>query len=156
MRSRLVVALALALAVAFGASAAAPTAARAEPGPAAAPARPEPSGPIRAFKGPEGELIVMVEANDGKEMLVHFRNLGKDLDGKTVLYLYEDLGRGTRNVYINKKRGSKTYRSYLLTARDGEWEFHHPTNFKIEFSIWYSEKESQKIKLEDVLNGYKP
>jgi hypothetical protein len=152
MQPRLAVALALALAT----SAAAPTAALAEPRPAAAPARPEPSGPLRAYKGPVGELIVMVEANDGKEMLVHFRNLGKDLDGKTLLYLHEDLGRGNKSVYINKKRGSKTYRSYLLTSRDGGWNFHHPTNFKIEFAISYSEEATQKFKLEDVLNGYKP
>ena len=148
MRLHLIVALVLA--------AAAPTAAHADPGPAAAPARPEPSGPLRAYKGPEGELIVMVEISDGKEMLVHFRNLGKELDGKTVRYLYEDLGRGTKNVYINKKRGSKTYRSYLLTAHDGDWNFHHPTNFKIEFAIWYSEDDSRKFKIADVLDGYKP
>jgi hypothetical protein len=150
MQPRLVVAFALAT------SAAAPTAVHAEPKPAAQPARPEPSGPLRAYKGPEGELVVMVEVSDGKEMLVHFRNLGKDLEGKTLLYLYEDLGRGNKSVYINKKRGSKTYRSYMLVARDRGWDFIHPSNPKIQFAISYSEEASQKFKLEDVLNGYKP
>jgi hypothetical protein len=148
----------LVLAVALAAAAAAPAAVHADK-PAAAPARPEPSGPLRAapgLQGPEGELVVMVEVNDGKEMLVHFKNLGKDLDGKTVLYLLEDQGKGTKNVYVNKQRGSKTYRSVLLSARDGAWEFHHPTNPKIEFAISYSEQASLKFRLEDVLNGYKP
>ena len=35
-----------------------------------------PSGPLKAYKGPEGELVVMVEINDSKEMLVYFKSSG--------------------------------------------------------------------------------
>ena len=48
-----------------------------------------PSGPLKAYNGPEGELVVMVEINDGKEMLVYFKNLDNTLDGKTLRYMLE-------------------------------------------------------------------
>jgi hypothetical protein len=128
----------------------------ADPKAGAAPSRPAPSGPLKAYKGPEAEVVVMIEVNDGKEMLVHFKNVGKELDGKTLLYQYEDLGRGNKNVYINKKRGSKTERSVLLSARDGDWEFYYPGNVDKGFQIYYSEDASAKFKIEDVLNAYKP
>lgn len=136
----------------------APAAKAAPKGPQApqAPKAPQASGPVKAFKGPEGELVVMVEANDGKEMLVYLKNLGGDLEGKTLLYLLEDRGAGNKDVYLDKKRGSKTYRSYLLTSRDGRWDFYHPTNAKVQLSLRYSEEASEKIKLDEVLAGYKP
>lgn len=113
------------------------------------------SGPVKAYKGPEGELIVMVEISDGKEMLVHCKNLGGELEGKTVRYLFEDHG-DSKDVYVNKKRGSKTYRSVMLTARDGAWEFYYPGKPTKTFRIRYSEDASSKIKLDDVLAAYKP
>ena len=118
--------------------------------------KPVPSAPLKAYKGPEGEVIVMVVVNDSKEMLVHFKNLGGDLEGKTLLYLFEDQGRGRKEVYLNKKRGSKTYRSIMLSARDNRWEFYHPTDPKIQFSLSYSEKATEETKLDHVLNAYQP
>src|SRR5262249_324952 len=117
--------------------------------------RPEPSGPLKAFKGPEGEIVVMIEADAGKQIYVHFKNISSELDGKTVLYLLEDLGNGNKNVYINKKRGSKTYRSNLLSCRDGDWEL-YPPGKNTSLSLYYSEKASKEFKTEDVLNAYKP
>ena len=146
---------ALAAAVLVATAAAVP-ALHAEPRAGAAPARPTPSGPLRAYRGPDGELIAMVEANDGVAMLVQFKNLDKELDGRTVLYRLEDLGNGSKNVYVDKPRGSKTYRSVLLTARDGDWEFYHPSKSGTHFAIYYSEKASGQWKVEDVLNAYKP
>lgn len=122
----------------------------------AAPAAPKASGPVKAYKGPEGELVVMVEVNDSKEMLVHLQKIGGDLEGKTLLYLFEDRGDGNKDVYVNKKRGSKTYRSVILTARENQWDFYHPTKGTTHFSIRYSEEASEKVKLDDVLAGYKP
>ena len=122
----------------------------------AAPAKPTPSGPLKAYKGPEGEIVIMVAANDGKQMLVHFRNLGGDLEAKTLLYDVDDQGGGNMEVYITKKRGSKTYRSIMLTERDRSWSFFHPTDFKIHFDITYSEALSDKYKVDDVVNAYKP
>jgi hypothetical protein len=145
---------AMVLGIALAAAAIAALPVHADPRPAA-PAKPEPSGPLKAYKGPEGEIIVMIEASDGKEMLVHARNISKELDGKTVLYLLEDLGNGNKNVYVNKKRGSKTYRSNLLSCRDGRWEF-YPPGKTTSLSISYSEKASKEFKIEDVLNAYKP
>ncbi|HEU4733591.1 MAG TPA: hypothetical protein VFT22_37110 [Kofleriaceae bacterium] len=118
--------------------------------------RPAPSGVLKAYKGPEGEIVAMVEVNDGKQMLVYFKHLGGELEGKSVLYLYEDLGKGDKNVYLNKKRGSKTYRSVILSARDNRWSFYHPTKPGTELALRYSEKESGDLKIADVIDAYKP
>jgi hypothetical protein len=115
-----------------------------------------PSGPLRAFKGPEGEVIVMVEINDSKEMLVHLKGVGGDLEGRTLRYLFEDDGKGDKSVYVNKKRGSKTYRSQLLTARDNAWTFFYPDKPSVTFRIRYSESASEKFKIEDVIRAIKP
>ena len=118
--------------------------------------KPVPSGPLKAYKGPEGELVVMVEVNDGKQMLVYFKNIGGGIDGKSYLYLFDDQGRGNKDVYENRKRGSKTYAAYILSARDNEWTFYHPTKPGTHFNISYSETESEKTKVDDVLAAYKP
>ena len=118
--------------------------------------KPTPSGVLKAYKGPEGEVIAMVEVNDSKQVLVYFKNLGGDLEGKSLLYLYEDLGKGDKTVYLNKKRGSKTYRSVMLSARDNKWSFYHPTRPGTELSLTYSEKDSESLKIEDVVKAYKP
>lgn len=119
--------------------------------------KPAPSGTLKAYKGPEGELIVLVPVNDSKEMLVNFRNLGGALEGQSQLYLYEDRGNDHREVYSNKKRGSKTYRAYVLTDYEsGSWTFINPSKTSQSFKVYYSEAETKKIKLDDVVNAYKP
>jgi hypothetical protein len=130
--------------------------AHAEPRPTATATAPKPSGVLKAYKGPEGEIIAMVEANDGKQVLVYFKNLGGELEGKTLLYDLEDLGHGDKNVFITKKRGSKTYRSVMLSARDNDWTFYHPTKPGTELRIGYSEKASGELKLDDVVKAYRP
>jgi hypothetical protein len=115
-----------------------------------------PSGPLKAYKGPEGELVAMVEINDGKEILVHFKNFGGDLEGKTVRQLHEDLGNGNKNVYVEWKRGSKTYRKVLLTARDNRWELYPPGTPNKHLEIRYSEAASEKLKIDDVIKAIKP
>lgn len=137
--------------------AAAPALAQAPAPPPAAPSTgtPVPSGALKAYKGPEGEIIVMVEVNDSKEMLVHFKNVGGGLDGKTLRYLLEDRG-ADKTVYLNQKRGSKWHRSIILNSRDRRWEFYHPTKSNVQFGIAYSETTSEKFKLEDVIKAYKP
>jgi hypothetical protein len=123
----------------------------------AAPAKPVPSGPLKAYKGPEGELVVLVPVNDSKEMLVHFRHLGGPLEGTSALYLYEDKGNDHREVYSNKKRGSKTYRAYVLTDYDsGSWTFINPSKTSQSFTVYFSETESKKIKVDEVVDAYKP
>jgi len=135
-----------------------PAAAQPSPPPPAQPSKgtPKASGALKAYKGPEGELIVMIEVNDGKEMLVHFKNIGKELEGQTRLYLFEDQGRGDKHVFLNKKRGSKWYRATTLSARDNRWSFYHPEKPGTQFSIGYSEKDSERFKAEDIINSYKP
>jgi hypothetical protein len=133
------------------------TAAAAQPAKQPAkPAAPVPSSHLKAYKGPEGAVIVMIEANDGKQMLVHFHNVTKDLEGKTLLWDYEDLGQGDKNVFEKYKRGSKWLTRYMLTARDNAWHFYHPTDSKMSFAITYSETESAKYKIEDIVKAYKP
>jgi hypothetical protein len=127
--------------------------ARADPKPDA---KPVPAGVLKAYKGPEGEVIAMVEVSDGKQVLVYFKHLGGDLEGKSLLYLYEDLGKGDKTVYLNKQRGSKTYRSVMLSARDNQWSFYHPTKPGTELALKYSEKDSESLKIDDVVKAYKP
>lgn len=114
------------------------------------------SGAVKAFKGPEGAVVLMVEINDSKEMLVLFKNTGGTIEGKTQRYLFEDLGNGSKNVYVNVKRGSKTNRSNLCSARDGEWECYVPGKPADTLQLRYSEDLSGKTKLDDVLAAYKP
>ncbi|NVB84619.1 MAG: hypothetical protein HOV81_39965 [Kofleriaceae bacterium] len=117
---------------------------------------PKPSGPLKAYKGPEGQVVVMILVDDDKRMLIHLRGIGGDLEGRTLLYDVNAMGNGKTDVFVNKKRGSKTYRSLILTQRDGEWEFYHPTKNNTSFGIYYSEKESEKYKIDDVMKAYKP
>ncbi|HEY0193933.1 MAG TPA: hypothetical protein VGC42_22605 [Kofleriaceae bacterium] len=149
----MIASVALALACVTGAAGLA----HADPRPAAtASAAPKPSGVLKAYKGPEGEIIAMVEVNDGKQILVYFKNLGGELDGKSMLYQLEDLGHGDKNVFINKKRGSKTYRSNLLSARENDWSFYHPSKPGTEFRIRYSEQATGELKVDDVVKAYRP
>jgi len=103
------------------------------------------SGVVKAYKGPEGAIVVMLEINDGKEMLVHFKKIGGELEGKTLRHLYEDLGEGKKNVYLDHKRGSKPYRTYLASARDNQWEVYLPGTNK-HFELSYSESLSDQFK----------
>jgi hypothetical protein len=123
----------------------------------AAPSKPTPSGPLRAYKGSDGQIIVLVAANDGKQMLVHFKNVGSAVDGTTVLYSYEDLGDDKKTVFTTKKRGSKTYRSIMLTSDgEGRWNFTDPAKTSTHFTIRYSEEASRGITIDEVLAAYRP
>lgn len=119
-------------------------------------AAPTASGPVRAYQGPEGALVVMVEINDSKEMLVHFKKVGGALEGKTLRYLLDDEGNGKKTVYSNKKRGSKTTRAVVLLCRDYHWTLYYPGDADTTWSLRYSERDSESLKLEDVLAAYKP
>jgi hypothetical protein len=115
-----------------------------------------PSAPLKAYKGPEGELVVMVEITNSTEMLVYFKNTGGALEGKTLRETLEDLGNGRKNVFVTKKRGSKTYRDVLAAARDNAWEAYLPYTPQKTLELAYSEDATAKIKLDEVLNAYKP
>jgi hypothetical protein len=117
---------------------------------------PSPSGPLKAYKGPEGQVVVMILVNDDKQILVHFRGLGGELEARTMLYSVEDLGHGSKNLYETRKRGSKTIRWNVLTERDGDWQFYHPRKPGMIFRLAYSASASSSFKIEDVLNAYKP
>jgi len=117
---------------------------------------PKPSGRLKAYRGPEGEIVVLVPVNDDKQVLVHFKNFGGDLEGTTRLYELEDRGDRGKTVYVNKKQGSKTYRAILLDGGDGAWDFFYPGKVNVHFSIVYSESATERIKLDDVMNAYKP
>ena len=117
---------------------------------------PSPSGPLKAYKGPEGQVVVMILVNDDKQILVHFRGLGGELEARTMLYNVEDLGHDSKNLYETRKRGSKTIRWNVLTERDGDWQFYHPGKSGTVLRIAYSESASSSFKIEDVVNAYKP
>ena len=114
------------------------------------------TGPVKAYQGPEGEIVAMLEISDGKEMLVHFQHLDNALDGKTLRYLIADIGHGDKEIYIVKKRGSKTYHSIMLALRDRQWTFIHPIKHEITFELRYSEEWSGKIKADDIIKAPAP
>jgi hypothetical protein len=129
-------------------------AANAEP---PASARLVPSSALKAYRGPEGEIVALVEVNDSKQMLVYFKTVGHGLDGTAQLYSYEDLGEDRKSVYTTKPRGSKTYRAFvLLSAGRGAWTFIHPAKTSEHFEIRYSEKASQEITRDEALAAYHP
>lgn len=117
--------------------------------------KPKPTGPLKAFKGPEGEKVFMVEAEDGKKMYVHPKNVGGDWDGQTRLFDVSQNGEGSKDVYFMKKRGSKQVQYNVLVQRSGKWEFFNPTKTQ-ELALSYSEADSAKMTVDDVLNAYKP
>jgi hypothetical protein len=117
---------------------------------------PSPSGPLKAYKGPEGLVVVMILVNDDKQMLVHFRGIGGELEARTMLYNVEDLGHDSKNLYETRKRGSKTIQWNVLTERDGDWQLYHPRKSGTVFWLAYSESASSSFKIQDVLSAYKP
>lgn len=123
----------------------------------AAPARPVPSSALKAYRGPEGETVALVEVNDSKQMLVYFKNVGGGIDGTAALYSYEDLGEDRKTVFVTKQRGSKTYRAVVLVSTErGAWTFIHPAKPSAHFEVHYSEKASQQIQVDEVLAAYHP
>jgi hypothetical protein len=118
---------------------------------------PAASGPLKAYKGPEGQIVALVPVSDGKQMLVFVRGLGGGIDGTSRLYEYEDLGNDRKTVYWNRKAGSKTHRAYVLTDYEpGSWNFIDPAEPATSFRVKYDEASSKQIKVEDVVNAYKP
>jgi hypothetical protein len=121
------------------------------------PAKLVPSSALKAYRGPEGETLALVEVNGSKQMLVYFKSVGHGIDGTAQLYSYEDLGEDRKSVYTNKKRGSKTYRAFvLLSAGRGAWTFIHPAKTSEHFEVTYSEKASQQLTIDEVLAAYHP
>jgi hypothetical protein len=123
----------------------------------AEPARPVPSSALKAYRGPEGETIALVEVNDSKQMVVYFQRVGHGLDGTARLYSYEDLGEDRKSVFTMKPRGSKTYRAFVLvSAGRGAWTFIHPAKPSEHLEVHYSEKASQEVTVDQVLAACHP
>lgn len=114
-----------------------------------------PSGPVKVFKGPEGELVAMVEITGGKEMLVQLRNVAGH-DARSRRYLVEDLGNGRRSVYLDWKRGSKPYRRVLLASYDRVWRLFPPNRPTDEVPLRFSEPDTAKTKVEDIVKALAP
>lgn len=116
--------------------------------------KPVASGPLKAFKGPEGEVITMVEVNDSKQILVHFKGVGGEIEDKMRLYTLNDMGNGKKEITYTKKRGSKTETRYVMTYRDGHWTFNGKGTTHIQLD--YSEKHSEAITVDQFLKRYNP
>lgn|GEM_PF-1909300 len=121
--------------------------------------KPIQTSPVKAFRGPEGELVVMVEVNESKEMLVFFKNIGvngDEFEGKTRLYQFTDNGRQGKDIFYNKKRGSKTIQYVVLNQNNDHWTLAHPLKPAQTISLTYSQKDSEVTKFEDILKAYQP
>lgn len=114
----------------------------------------KPSGVLKSFEGPEGEIITMIEVNEGKEMVVNFKKLGGDLEGQSRIYKIGESGRNDINVFWEVKKGSKTQMRYLLEKQNDVWTFHNPANSR-SFRIYFSEKETKNQNLDQVLSVVK-
>lgn len=110
-------------------------------------------GPLKAFKGPEGQVISMIEVNDPNHMLVHFKNIGGDLEGRSRIYLLDTRSAERRDVYLERKQGSKTARFVVLSQRAGGWLFTHPSQAGVEFPLRYSEAETKLGDVQSLLNS---
>jgi len=101
----------------------------------------------------------MVEVNESKEMLVFFKNIGvngDEFEGKTRLYQFTDNGRQGKDIFYNKKRGSKTIQYVVLNQNNDHWTLAHPLKPAQTISLTYSQKDSEVTKFEDILKAYQP
>jgi hypothetical protein len=114
------------------------------------------SGPPRAYKGPEGELVVVMEVNDGKEAVALFKNVGGELEGKALRCTLADLGNGNKDCYYDQKKGKKPLRFVLLTDREKHWEFTDPTRQGFHLRLQFSDKDTEKYKADDVTKALRP
>ncbi len=114
---------------------------------------PVPSGVLKAFTGPEGEVVAMVEVNGAKEMLVHFQNISPEIDGTARLYTIEEEG-SNRAVTYQVKKGSKMKTHYIAEYRANKWKFFNPAKAGSAIDLKYSKDETAKLKLETVLKSY--
>lgn len=108
-------------------------------------------GAPKVFKGPEGQKITLLELSDDARMLVKFENVGGTEESKAIVYQWEHSSPGREEVFFEKKKGSKMKHIVLLAKRENHWIFAHPSRPGIEFDLKYSEEESKKIHLEDLL-----
>jgi hypothetical protein len=111
------------------------------------------SNTAKAFEGKNGEKVEMVEVNNGKEVLVRMSGVGGEWEGKTILWNMEDMG-DKKNIYFEKKRGSKTEQVNTLTFRFGQWQIYTEKNPN-GIDLKYSKKESEKLKTEELVSSYK-
>jgi hypothetical protein len=119
--------------------------------------KPVASSKVKAYKGAEGEVVAVLEVNSSKQVLVFFKKVSSALDGTSRLYEYEDKGNDNKEIYWNKKQGSKTQRAFVLTEYEhGSWLFINPIKTSENYRVAFSESETQAIKVDDVLAGYKP
>jgi hypothetical protein len=122
----------------------------------AAAAMPQVSGVIKALKGPAGEVIGVVEVNGNKEALVFFKNVAGPLKGTTKIYQLNDMSSDSKDIFYSVKRGSKTKDINVLTLEHGAWTFINPGKAGDRYPVYFSDKETAKMKESDFLSTLKP
>ena len=111
--------------------------------------------PLKAYAhakvlvGPEGERVTLVylEPRDQNQVLVKFDNVRGEWDGKVVLH--ELKTSGDKEDYL--ARSEKHYVS--VTQRAGSFEA-YPKGDPKEIRLTYSDKESQAVKVEEIVAQY--
>lgn len=123
---------------------------------ASATATPKISGTIKALKGPAGELVAVAEINDNKEAMVYFKNVAGSLKGTTKIYKLSETASDSKDIFYSIKRGSKTKDINVLTLEHGAWTFMNPGKTGDTYPVYYSDKETAKIKESDFFTTLKP
>jgi hypothetical protein len=123
---------------------------------AAAVAVPKISGTIKALKGPAGEIVAVVEINASKEAMVYFKNVAGPLKGTTKIYKLNEMASDSKDVFYSVKRGSKTKDINVLTLEHGAWTFINPGKDGDTYPVYFSDKETAKIKESDFFSTLKP
>jgi hypothetical protein len=116
----------------------------------------KPSTTAKVYRGPDGEVVTILEVNGSRQALVKLEGIGGDWDGKTFLWNLDDRGE-SRDLYFEKgKPGRKKTERYTpLAYRAGEWILVTPDHPR-EVELTYSKKDSKKITPQSVIEGYKP
>lgn len=105
----------------------------------------------RAYKGGEGEIVIMVPVKGGDLCLIHFVGIRGPWNGKTILHKREDRG-GNGENYWTMHDGAR----WNTLVRNYQFEVFAP-GYKAAngFSVYYSDDATNAINLQSILDAWK-
>ena len=113
----------------------------------------KPSNSAKAFVGPLGEKVEVLEVNDSKQLIARVSGVGGEWEGRTFVWDYNDRG-DSKEASFGIKRGSKTETYNALVFRQASWSL-YPQGGKNRDGIHlsYSKEDSSKTSTEDLIKA---
>jgi hypothetical protein len=108
----------------------------------------------KVLLGNEGKRIDMLEVNDSKQVIVRFKNIGGQWEGKTFLWSMENSGPEDKDIFFEQKKGSKMQRHSPLLQRSGSWKLFVPEFPGKEISFHYSTLDSEKLQAKELIDSF--